>query len=243
MPMPGRIALFVIVFLCWVSGWSQTKPTPPAAPSQSQKELNVNWLYGAYVPKDVPLQPLTGHQRLKLYVLQTFTTPGIYLKTGLFALSDQVTNSPSEWGRGPDGFGRRLASREGQFVIQNSFSAVGNALLQYEPRYDLCRCSGFWPRTRHAFVRNFVTYNKTEKELRPQFALYGAALGAGMTQACGSRATRRGSTATKACSRRPGSASSPIGSVSSPLRLYAWSAEKSRRRESDGLIKPQQSTA
>lgn len=175
-----RIFVCLTISLCWLSAWSQTKPTPPAAPSQSQKELTVNWLYGAYVPKDVPLQPLTGHQRLKLYVLQTFTTPGLYLKTGLFALSDQVTNSPSEWGRGPGGFGRRLASREGQFVIQNSFSAVGNALLQYEPRYDLCRCSGFWPRTRHAFVRNFVTYNKTEKELRPQFALYGAALGAGM---------------------------------------------------------------
>jgi len=29
-------------------------------------------------------------------------------------------------------------------------------------------------------MRNFVTYNRTEKELRPQFALYGAAFGAGM---------------------------------------------------------------
>ena len=29
-------------------------------------------------------------------------------------------------------------------------------------------------------MRNFVTYNKTEKELRSQFALYGAAFGAGI---------------------------------------------------------------
>lgn len=181
--MHVRRPIFVCltIALCWASARSQTKPAPPAPPPSNQKELNVNWLYGAYVPKDVALKPLTGHQRLQLYVLQTFTTPGIYLKTGFFALSDQVTNSPSEWGHGLGGFGRRLASREGQFVIQNSFSAVGNALLRYEPRYDLCRCSGFWPRTRHAFVRNFVTYGKTEEELRPQFALYGAALGAGMT--------------------------------------------------------------
>jgi hypothetical protein len=31
----------------------------------------------------------------------------------------------------------------------------------------------------HAFMRNFVTYNRTEKELRPQFALYAGALGSG----------------------------------------------------------------
>ena len=29
-------------------------------------------------------------------------------------------------------------------------------------------------------MRNFVRYNKTEKELRSQFALYGAAFGAGI---------------------------------------------------------------
>lgn len=180
MPTHGRITLFVIINWCWASGWSQIKAPPPVVPTAHQDELQVNWLYGAFVPKDAPLLPLTGHQRVKLYVRQSFTTPGIYLKIGLFSLGDQITNNPSAWGRGPEGFGRRLASREGQFVIQNSFSTLGNAMLQYEPRYDLCHCSGFWPRTRHALIRNFVTYNQTERELRPHLALYGAALGAGM---------------------------------------------------------------
>src|SRR5207245_11463301 len=35
-------------------------------------------------------------------------------------------------------------------------------------------------RTRHAIVRNFVTYNRTERELRPQLPLYAGALTAGM---------------------------------------------------------------
>ena len=35
-------------------------------------------------------------------------------------------------------------------------------------------------RVRHAFVRNFVTYNRTEREHRPQIALYAGAMGAGM---------------------------------------------------------------
>jgi len=45
-------------------------------------------------------------------------------------------------------------------------------LLGWEPRYDRCRCGGFWPRTGHAIVRNFVTYDRTEKSLRPQLLPY-----------------------------------------------------------------------
>ena len=78
------------------------------------------------------------------------------------------------------GYGRRLAARDGQFVVQNSIVAGGNALLGYEPRYDFCRCNGFWPRTRHAISRNFVAYNRTEWELRPQVPTYFGAFVAGM---------------------------------------------------------------
>jgi hypothetical protein len=53
-------------------------------------------------------------------------------------------------------------------------------ILGYEPRYDRCRCSGFWPRTAHALKRNLVTYDRTEKALRPQFASYGGAFASGV---------------------------------------------------------------
>jgi hypothetical protein len=141
--------------------------------------LNVNWLYGAYVPKDAPLEPLTGSQRVRLYVAQSFTTPGIYIKTILFSSVDQFHGAPPEWGGGLAGYGRRFGSRYGQYLAQNTLSSAGNALLRYEPRYDRCRCTGLWPRTRHAFIRNFITYNSTEKEHRPQLALYAGALGSG----------------------------------------------------------------
>ena len=127
------------------------------------RELNVNWLYGSYVPKDVPLIPLNGHQRFKLYLMQTYTTPGIYIKTTLFALHDQITNSNPEWGDDFGGFAKRLGDRQVQFIIQNSITSLGNGMLGWEPRYDRCRCDGLWPRTRHALVRNFVTYDRSEK--------------------------------------------------------------------------------
>jgi hypothetical protein len=135
---------------------------------------NVNWLYRAYIPKDVSLRALTPEQRWKLYVRMTYTTPGIYIKTVAFTIRDQVTDISHQWGDGGEGFAKRLGSREAQFVLQNSFTALGDGLGGYEVRYDRCRCSGFWHRTGHAFVRNFVTDNRTETQLRPQIPLYAA---------------------------------------------------------------------
>jgi hypothetical protein len=191
-------AISIVVGLCVVSGLAQEsgqnaptpEPTPqaPAAASSQQtsdtqksdKQINVSWLYGAYVPKDVPLVALNGRQRVKLWVRASFTTYGIYFKTAFFSLSDQINNRPPAWGDGWAGYGKRVASRQGQFVIQNSLSALGNGLLGYEPRYNRCHCDGFWPRTGHAVARNFVTYDRTETKIRLQIPLYAAAFGAGV---------------------------------------------------------------
>ncbi len=151
----------------------------PQQAATPENQLAVNWLYGAYVPKDAPLIALTGDERFKLFVRQSFTTPGIYIKTGFFTLHDQVRNTPPEWGDGIEGFGKRLGTRQTQYLMQNAFTSLGNAAVGWEPRYDRCRCVGFWPRTRHALARNFVTYDRSEKHLRPQIMPYAAAFGAG----------------------------------------------------------------
>jgi hypothetical protein len=180
----------LLVSICSAQQEKEPVPVP------EKQQLQVNWFYGPYVPKDVPLRPMTLKNRLKLYERQTFTTPGIYVRSGFLGLVNQGKGNPEEWGGGMEGYGKRVASSYGQALIQNSLSATGNELLQYEPRYDRCRCSGLWPRTRHAFMRNFLTYNKTENELRPQFALYGAAFSSGMiasTWKPGSGAWERGS--------------------------------------------------
>ena len=135
-------------------------------------QINVNWLYGSFVPRDVPLEPLNNRLRWNLYIRQTYTTPGIYVKTALFTIHDQVNNTIPEWGGGIQGFATRFASREGQFIIQNSITSLGFASVGWEPRYDRCHCDGFWPRTRHVIARNFVTYDRTEKSLRPQIMPY-----------------------------------------------------------------------
>lgn len=147
------------------------------------KQINVNWFYGSYVPKEVSLESLTNHQRFQLYVRQTYTTWGIYIKTLLFTTHDQVRNTNPEWGDGFEGFAKRFGTRQVQFIVQNTTTSLGDGLLGWEPRYDRCRCDGFWPRTRHAVVRNFVTYAGDEKSLRPQLMPYVGSFVGGMTTA------------------------------------------------------------
>jgi hypothetical protein len=157
----------------------------PATPETSvNATLPVNWIYGAYLPKDVPIVPLTGEERFKLYLRQTYTTPGIYVKTGFFAIHDQIKETEPDWGDGASGFAKRVGSLQAGNIIQNSLAALGNAVVGFEPRYDRCRCEGGWPRIRHAVVRNFITYGGADdKGIRPQIMSYAAAFGAGVTVA------------------------------------------------------------
>lgn len=158
---------------------SESPEAPAAQEEKPAGQINVNWLYGSYVPKDVPLESLNGNQRLKLYIRQTYTTWGIYFKTTLFAVSDQIHDRNPEWGDSWDGFAKRLGTRQAEFVVQNSVTSLGDGLLGWEPRYDRCKCDGFWPRTRHAIARNFVTYARNEKSLRPQIMPYLGAFAGG----------------------------------------------------------------
>ena len=166
-------------------------PNPAAAVVEKTKEAaqqtltkvrdwETEWVVGAYVGRNRKLVPLSTEAREDLYLKQTFLTPGAYLKRMASAGFDQARGTPSQWDGGVKGYLERWGSREGQFIAANSLAAAGNAALHYEPRYDQCRCQGFWPRTRHALVRNFLTYNQTESELRPQWALFGGAFGGGM---------------------------------------------------------------
>jgi hypothetical protein len=144
------------------------------------RDWESGWLTGVYVEDGRPLQPVTPQQRREIYMEQTLATPGAYLKRAFAAGIDQARGAPPQWDDGWGGYAERFASREGQFITANTLAYLGNARLKYEPRYDQCRCSGFWPRTRHAIMRNFLTYNESEQELRPQWALYGGAFGGGL---------------------------------------------------------------
>jgi hypothetical protein len=144
------------------------------------RDWESGWIAGEYVGRNRTLVTPTREEREVIYLRQTFVTPEAYLKRMFAAGIDQARGTPRQWDDGWAGYAERWGSREGQFIAANSLAALGNAKLGYEVRYDQCKCSGLWPRTRHAFIRNLVTYDRSEEHLHPQWALYGGAFGGGM---------------------------------------------------------------
>ncbi len=156
-----------------------TKQSTTLSRSARLGRLPIEWIIGPYIPVQERLEPLTNAQREQIYIRQTFLTAGSYIARAFSAGIDQARGEPHDWGGGFGGYGKRYAARYGEFVVQNSILSGGNALLGYEPRYDFCRCDGFWPRTLHAISRNFVAYDGSERELRPQVPMYAGAFAAG----------------------------------------------------------------
>ncbi|HEY6770612.1 MAG TPA: hypothetical protein VI386_38195 [Candidatus Sulfotelmatobacter sp.] len=194
--------IFLLVATFSIPSWSQTREAKAIEPPENPRPQNggekeeetpaarsgrlarlleweKSWLIGDSVLKGEKLAPLSGEERMNLYLKQTLTTPGAYLKRAFAAGIDQARGEPTQWDGGFKGYGERFASREGQFISANTIAAISNAALHYEPRYEQCQCSGFWPRTRHAIVRNFITYDDTETQKRLQLGLYFGAFGGG----------------------------------------------------------------
>ena len=74
------LAASLLMMFCGVLCSAQSQ-LPSSPEPQKDNQINVNWIYGSYVPKEVPLESLNPNRRFKLYLRQTYTTPGIYVKT------------------------------------------------------------------------------------------------------------------------------------------------------------------
>src|ERR1022692_1329681 len=144
------------------------------------RDWESGWIAGGYLGRNRTRVTPTRAEREVIYLRETLITPEAYMKRMFAAGVDQVRGVPYQWDDGWTGYAERFASREGQFIAANSLAALGNAKLGYEVRYDQHTCSGFWPRAKHAIMRNFLTYDESEVHLRPQWALYGGSFGGGL---------------------------------------------------------------
>ena len=58
----------------------------------------------------------------------------------LFAAVNQWQNEPSQWGNGGSGFGKRVASNVGEFVIQEGVTAGLSYAMEHPLDYIRCAC-------------------------------------------------------------------------------------------------------
>lgn len=85
----------------------------------------------------------------KMFGLQAFyeTVPG--------TISDHLRNFPEQWGRGGEGFGKRLASQYGQFVLSDLIEGTVQTIHKEDPRYFRLGSGGVRRRTIHAVATSF----------------------------------------------------------------------------------------
>jgi len=59
-----------------------------------------------------------------------------------YAGVNQINDQPTEWGRNWNGFGKRVASNLGEFLIQESVTDGVAAIMKRPLDYTPCRCRG-----------------------------------------------------------------------------------------------------
>jgi len=96
----------------------------------------------------------------KKYLKQTFS-PAAAGKAGLGAAVTQGTNTPSEWGQGAAGFGKRLGSAFGKHLVARGIKYPVAKLFHEEFSYQHSTEKGFGPRLKHALVATVITHKTT----------------------------------------------------------------------------------
>lgn len=125
-----------------------------ATPTLSQSKQTNHSLMG-YVRKNLEpeggLVPLTPQERFRLYVSRTYG-PGSILGAAAVGGFQQLLDTPTEWGRGGEGYRKRLTSAYATHVVQGTVEYGASALLHEDNRYRPSLETGFWRRTRHAII-------------------------------------------------------------------------------------------
>lgn len=189
MPQNRTILLNLPLLLCLsAQGWAEAgelgqKPEAPrTVDAGGAMAGNSGGPFKAVVAEPVPASyaPLTGKERMNLYLRDVFWSPGVFFKAAGPALGAQLNNEPPEWGQGMEGYSKRFANRFGRNALQETYEAAGAALVQHEVRYLRSKRPGFLPRAAHALTANFVTYDRRGHR-RPHISRVGAAFAAEFT--------------------------------------------------------------
>ena len=114
-------------------------------------------------------QPLTLKQKY-LYSFNQMFGPQRLVKISIYAALDQAGVRPSQWGRSPDSYAVRLASRFGDSFLRHNIEFGVRALDHEDPRYFRSGQGGAWSRTKYAIGHTFAVRNDNGN-LMPAYSL------------------------------------------------------------------------
>jgi hypothetical protein len=109
-------------------------------------------------PAPEPWEKITPKERWLLYQRTTFSG-GAVLAAATGAAFSQWLDSPTEWGQGAEGYGRRIASSYGATIINGTIQYGTAALFHDDNRYRRSKAHSFGGRFGTVVVSPFVAYN------------------------------------------------------------------------------------
>jgi hypothetical protein len=105
-------------------------------------------------------KPETAAQRWNHLFVDTVASPAPYFAAAGAAGIDHLFNKPKEWGQGAEGYGDRVGSRFGRFMMTATISQATEAAFGLETRYVRSGSKGFLHRTGYALAATFFSYDR-----------------------------------------------------------------------------------
>lgn len=104
-------------------------------------------------------------------------SPGSVTLSGVSAGYQQMTDSPTEWGQGADGYRKRVGSSMASSGIRAVLAFSLDSTLHQDPRYFRSGSTRFWPRIGHALRGTILTRTDSGGETLSTWR-FGSAYGA-----------------------------------------------------------------
>jgi hypothetical protein len=98
---------------------------------------------------------MTQDERFRYYV-RHMLSPESVLRSAAGAGLNQALHTPTEWGQGAEGYGRRFGSSYGQHIIRSTITYGLSAVLHEDNRYFRSGLTGFGPRLKYAVESSFL---------------------------------------------------------------------------------------
>jgi hypothetical protein len=106
----------------------------------------------------------TERQRLNRYLWETFgplTLVGVAVAAGI----DQGQNNPPEWKKGGSGYGKRFASRMGQYAIEQTTTYALSEAFRLDTGFEKSQRHGFSARLGDALIQNVTSRTRSGKRI------------------------------------------------------------------------------
>jgi hypothetical protein len=136
-------------------------------------------------------EPAGEHPYRQAYKKQTFG-PKAVVMTGVRATFGEITGAPKGWGRGVDGFGKRVASGFATHVVKNTIEYPIAAARHEDLRYHRSTDTRFGPRLEHALVSTVITTKTTTGKRTVATGEISGAVGSGLISRLWQPAAARG---------------------------------------------------